>query len=290
MKSIAFNFFVLICFTLGLSGCSINRMAAKTTIGVMAPASEAFYEEEDLELAREGLPANLKMMEGLLKAAPDDERLLVLLAQGFCSYSFAFLEESTKPGDVERANKMYLRGYHYGLKALPASLNQYATGDLELFEKAVNQVNDVAPLFWTAYCFGNWVNLNKSDVKAVAELSRVELMMRKVLQLDPQFYNASAHTFYGVYYGSRPKMLGGNPEKAKEHFDQAIQFTQGKFLMPKLFKAQFYAVPIQDEALFEKLLKEVIEASDSIFPEQKMANLVAKKRALALMKEKKNLF
>ena len=268
----------------------MKRFAVKTTIQVMEPAAQAFYEEGDLEFAREAMPANLKMMEGLLKSVPDDEALLSLLAQGYCSYSFAFLEDSEKSGDLDRAKMMYKKGFQFGLRALPESVRAHAGGNLEKFENALNDIKDVAPLFWSAYCLGSWVNINKQDVDAVGELIRVELMMKRALALDEEFYHGSIHLFYGAYFGGRPKMLGGSAEKAKEHLDKAITLRQGRFLMPKLYYAQFYAVPTQNEELFERTLREVLEASPELMPEERLANQVAKRRAAKLLKQKKDLF
>ncbi|OFZ18163.1 MAG: hypothetical protein A2X94_03365 [Bdellovibrionales bacterium GWB1_55_8] len=273
-----------------LSGCSMNSIAVKSTIGVMGPAVQAFNEEGDFEFARDAMPANLKMMEGLQKSAPDDETLLTLLAQGYCSYAFAFLEDAGTPESLERAKQMYLKGYRYGMRALSDDVRKYASGDLELFEKSVAEVDEVGPLFWSAYCLGNWININKQDVSAVAELTRVEFMMKRSLSLDPGYYNGAAHLFYGAYYGGRPRMLGGNAEKAREHLEKSITQTGGRFLMPKLFLAQFYAVPTQDEELFEKTLREILDAPSDIMPSERLANQVAKRRAGKLLAQKKDLF
>ena len=286
MKSILFLLAVLSF----VSGCSVKRFAAETTVGVMGPAAQAFNEEGDLEFARAAMPANLKMMEGLLKSAPGDRDLLTLLARGYCSYAFAFIEESGKVPDLARAKRMYQRGYRYGLEALPEGVRANASGDLESFSRAVENTDDVAPLFWSAYCLGSFVNISKDDVAAVAELSRVEVMMKRILALDETFYHGSAHLFYGAYYGGRPKMLGGNQDKAREHLERAIKLTEGKFLMAKLYLAQFVAVPSQDEVLFESTLKEVIDATEDVMPDERLANLIVKQRAQALLNRKKDLF
>lgn len=285
-------FSVVAVAAVALSGCSMNRFAVNRAAGILGEAALTFNAEPDYELAKEAMPANLKMIEGLHRSSPENAEILTLLAQGYCSYSFAFLEDSGQVGDLERAKRLYQRGYRYGLAALPAEIRQLASGSLEEFGQSVARLGkgEVAPLFWSAYCLGNWVNLNKADVAAVAELARVEVMMRQVLALDEKFYNGSAHLFYGIYYGSRPKMLGGNPAKAKENFERVVSITDGKFLLAKVFMAQFYAVPTQDEALFDTLLKEVASAPSDLYPEESLANRVAVRRAAKLAASKKDLF
>lgn len=278
--------------TVLVSGCAINKFTANTTAGMLSAGAQAFNEESDLAFAKEAMPANIKMMEGLLKSSPKNQVILSMLAQSYCSYAFAFLEDSDKKDEVERAKAFYLRGYRYGLTSLPTQISEFATGDLEQFEKAVTKIDsdDIPNLFWTAYCLGSWVNISKTEVDAVAALSRTEIMMHQVLEHNPAFYHGGPQLFYGVFYGARPRMLGGNQAKAKEHIEKAIGLTNGKFLLAKLYLAQFYAVPTQDEGLFDKTLKEILDASEDLYPEERLANLVAKKRAAKLLNMKKELF
>ena len=275
-----------------LSGCALNKITADRTAAMLTEASAAFNEEADLTFAREAMPANIKMMEGLAKASPENTTLLTMLAQSYCSYAFAFLEDSDVSGDFDRARALYRRGYEFGLRSLPDSVRRYANGDLEQFEKAVSTIgaSESANMFWAAYCLGNWVNATKSDVAAVAELPRAEILMHQVLNKDPEFYYGSVHIFYGAYYGGRPKMLGGDPKQAREHLEKAIKLTGGKFLMPKYFMARFVAVPTQDEELFDRTLREIAETPASSFSAERLANEVAKKRALKLASNKKDLF
>lgn len=276
------------------SGCSIvNKMAATTTAGLLSDGAKTFNKESDLDLAREGLPGNLKMMEAMLEVIPNNEQLLFTLSQGYCSFAFSFLEDSEKTHEVDRAKALYLRGYAYGKRALPQDFQRALDdGNLELIEKKLASVSksELPQLFWGAYCLGNWVNLNKDDVNGVAELTKVELMMRRASELDPNYFYGGPNLFYGVYYGSRPKMLGGNPKLAKEYFEKAIAVTNGKFLMGKLFAAQFAAIPLQDEKLFDEYLKAVIDSPDDIFPDERFANLVAKRRAKKLLAQKASFF
>ncbi len=275
-----------------ISSCSLNRIAANTTAGVMVNASKTFNEESDLDWAEAAMPGNLKMIEGLLVSSPENTDLLGMLAQGYCSYGFAFLEDSEEPNKVERAKRFYQRGYHYGLRALPKSIQSTSASTLDSFENSLKDISksDVPNLFWSAYCLGNWVNLNKANVAGIAELSRSELMMRKVLELDESFYYGGAHLFYGVYYGGRPKILGGNTKRAKEHFDKASAFSSGKLLVTKLFTAQYFAVPTQDEELFGSLLKEILAAPDDIMPGEALATQLSKRKAAKLLKNQKDLF
>lgn len=275
------------------SGCSLNRLAADTTAGLMSEASRTFNEESDLQLARESIPPNLKLLEGLLRVTPGNRELLATLARGWCSYAFGFVEDSPAPGDRERAAALYLRGYGFGLRALPHELTgSIGRGDHGEIEAALAAVGKeyLAPLFWSAYCLGNWVNLNLAEVAGLAELSKAEALMRRAAEIDDSFYYGSPHIFYGFYYGARPRLLGGDPARAREHLLKSMAISDGRFLPARLFLAQVYAVATQNEKLFDDTLQEIIAAPGDLLPEERLANEIARQRAKQLLKRKGELF
>ena len=77
-------------------------------------------------------------------------------------------------------------------------------------------------------------------------------------------------------------MLGGDPEKARNHFEQGLKITGGKYLLVSFLYAKTYAVQNQDRDLFAAHLKKVLEASYDVLPEQRLANQIAKRKAAAL--------
>jgi hypothetical protein len=291
MKRVCTVVILFVCATVCGSGCALNKLIANRTADVLAAGSSAFNEEPDLDFARQALPGSLKMAEALLKSSPENPTILSMLAQGYCSYAFGFLEDGEQR-DVERAKAFYLRGYRYGLASLDRSVRDFAAKDLEGFERAVSRVqgDDIPRLFWAAYCLAGWVNLNKTEVSAIAELSRAEAMFRQVLARDEKFYHGGPHVFYGAFFGGRPRILGGDPAKAREHLERAVGISSGRFLIPKLYLAQFVAVPAQDEGLFERTLREILEAPVDLMPEERLANQIAKRKAEKLLAMKKDLF
>ena len=124
----------------------------------------------------------------------------------------------------------------------------------------------------------------------VIDLARVELMMRRVLELDETFYFGSAHLFYAVYYGDRSPAIGGDPEKAKESIDKVDKLNDGKFLMTKFYLARYYAYPKQDVKLYKQALQEVIDAPEDIYPGEEAATALAKSRAKRWLAQADMLF
>jgi tetratricopeptide (TPR) repeat protein len=132
--------------------------------------------------------------------------------------------------------------------------------------------------------------MNLHNPFAFADISRIEPALKKVLLLDPNFYYAGAHRGLGVFYGSRTKILGGNPEQAKANFEKSLSLTKRRFLINSFLYAKTYAVQSQDSDLFKKLLNEILEAPDDLFPEERLANAVAKLKAKALLESIDDLF
>ncbi len=259
----------------------VIRMASPLMLGQMA----SIHEESDLELADRAIPAGIKMMEGLLKSDPENTELLLPLAEGLCDYAFSFIEDE----NPERASKLYLRGRAYASRALtllggPTQLSELSQ---EQFKNTVASIPDNAmpSLYWTGRCWAGWLMLNLDDLEALVAISKLEITMDRVLNWDATYDFAGPHIFFGAFYGSRPKLLGGNPEKSKHHFDHAVQLTHGKFLMAQYLYARWYAVRIQDRELFESLLNTVIESPTSALPERRLANEVAREKAQALLED-----
>lgn len=264
-------------------GCSLNRMVVRSTQGILENSLRALYEEEDIPLAEIAAASDLKLLEGLIKADPENADLLVLAAQGFTGYALAFVEDS----DPERAKRFYHRGRDYGLRALQLR-GHFSTGTeqgIEGFQKSVQALTDkdLPALFWAANGWAGWIFLNLQSPRALADLPRVEIMMRKVLELDETYYYGGGHLFFGTYYAGRPRMLGGDPEKAQFHFEKNLEISGGRFLMSYVYYARFYAVQIQDRSLFERLLNTVLDTPGDVLPEQRLVNEVAKIKAKNLI-------
>ncbi len=280
----------LLFLGLMLAGCSPGRFAVQAALPLVGSQILAMQEERDPALAEKAIPGNLKMLEGLLKQDPDNTWILENLAEGFCGYAFSFLED-TEPG---RASSLYERGKDYALRATIIRTGREKWQDLSLDEwsLALNNV-EVAhqpALFWLGQCWGGWLMQNLDSVEAFADIPRLEGLMKKVHELDPAFHHAGPHLFLGAFYGGRSRMLGGNPEKSRHHFEKALDLTEKKFLLVRLLFAKTYAVQNQNRELFESQLQAVVNAPPDLFPEQRLANEVARKKAIQLLDQIDELF
>jgi hypothetical protein len=300
------GFILLFLIWLLSSACNTTRIAANHTTVLLIKSMPALDREGDLELAEQAILSNLKMLEGLLEVTPNNSDLLLLTSSSFTRYTFGFVEPRIEIADenyrydertalTRRAIDFYTRGKNYGLRALASSgtrLDQALEQNAGNLERELQRLDkkDVPALFWMAYAWGSLIFLQQNDPRQLAELPRVDMIMQRVLQLDQTYFFGGPHMFYGGYFGSRPKGLGGDPGKARSHLSKAIELTDGKFLMARLLLVKFYAVPAQDRHTFKTTLEEIIAAPGDLFPQQTLANNLAKRNAKRWLERIDELF
>ncbi len=270
----------------------------------MMSGAPVFEMEGDVEVADDASLALLKTMEVFQYDNPKNKDFNSLLARSYGTYCMGFLEYDIlryKNKDEELYNKylqriklFYSRGKEYGLNALKknGSFKRALTKDLGSFEKALKGMGRryVPRLFWTAMNWGNLINLSKTSPLAVAQFPKVEAIMQRVIQLDPNYYYAVPHVYFGVSYSTRTSLFGGNLGKSKAHFEKALAAYNRKFLMTHVYYAQFYAVRSGDKELYKSLLNEVLISDAKALPEARLANELAKIRAEWLLKHQKEVF
>ncbi len=281
---------VLVTSVVLCSSCSMGRMVADSTVLVLDGGLDAMNRETDLELARAAIPANLKLLEGLIIEAPGNLRLREYVAQGFYGYAFGFVEDE----DPERASELYRRCLEHalaGLRSVGLKVDANRVHQEEL-EKAVGQLGSkaVPSLFWGASCWAKWIDMNRDDLTRVAEMGRAAGLMSRVLDLDETYYYGGPHVFFGVYYGSRPPMLGGDYEKAAQHFEKAHTISGGRAFIVDVMYAQYLERQKQDKQAFHEKLSGVVHQSAAQTPDLALANKISQRKAKALLAKEEAWF
>jgi hypothetical protein len=283
--------------------CNMVKFTADTTADVLEVAAPGLNQESDPQFAREAAPGQLKTVEGFYLASPGNRKIIKVLAQGYCEYTFGFLEDdiqelemNNKPDEAapiaKRATGFYLRCMNYGLKLLGSSWDEALRGDLATFEKKVNGADgdDVEGMFFTALGLASAINLNRDNIDLVAYLPKARMMFERVVKLNEKFYNGGAHMALGMLLTSQGDAIGGNSVEGKKHFERAIEITGGKYLMPKVLYALSYGVVTSNQKFFHDTLVEVLNTSPAVWPEQRLANELAHIRARRYLKHEKEWF
>ena len=268
-----------------LTACATGKtMTVAATASLLEDVAKASNKQSDLMLIRRGMPSYLMLIDGMVEALPDNKRLLISAAQLYASYASTFIQDE----DQIYATALYARARDYALRALEQNgFKNPATRPFDDFEIGLYDLgkNDVPYIFWAASCWGSWISLNQGSMEAMAELPRVELLMKRVLELDEAFYYGGAHIFMGVLDASKPRVAGGNLDRARDHFLKAIELGDGKFLMARIYYADYYAKKAFDRELFISILEKVLDTPADITPELTLLNTVAHTKAKEMLNQ-----
>ncbi len=292
----------LLLGTLALSGCSLQRFAVNRIGDALAQGSSVYASDDDPELVAEAMPFGLKTIESLLAESPHHKGLLLAATSGFTEYAYAFVQtEADFAEDTDfaratalrqRAGRLYRRALNYGIRGLeqvrPGIVQALRTDPraaLAPFRKA-----DVPQLYWTAAAWGAAISLDKTNSELAADLPLVQELMHRALELDDGFGLGAIYDFYIVYEGGRPSSAGGSVERARESMAKALHFAAGRRASPLVSFAETVDVGIQDRAEFEKLLNQALEIDVNALPDQRLANLIAQRRARWLLARMDRLF
>jgi hypothetical protein len=288
MSGIASKFCAsIILFTLLiLSGC--GQLVSNAKQEFAEDLSATMLEQNDPETVKQAVPAYLILVSSMIKGDPDNVELLISGSKLYGAYASVFVEER------ERKMRLSALSLDYAEHAFciykPAACNFRELSYYE-FEQVLKQFNkeDVPVLFALGSAWAGWLQANSADWNAVAELPRIKAIIQRVLELDPLINNGDAYLYMAVMESFLPPAMGGKPELAKKNFEQAIKVSDGENLMAKLLYAEKYARLVFDQALHDRLLKEVIDAKLEN-NESTLINSIAQYKARILLDQSNEYF
>ena len=261
--------------------CGCASLMSSVTEGLADDLSAAILENPDVDIVREGAPAFLLLIDGLLRNSPDSLALLSGAASLNSAYAGAFVE------DGERARLMSAKAKRLAEKALclgvggGCDITAMPFPELERWAASLTK-RDVPLAYGMATAWAGWMQANSDDFNAIADLGKVKLIMQRIAELDEGYEYAGPHLYLGVFAALLPPALGGRPEVARAHFERAMALAENKHLLTLVIFAEQYARLMFDRALHDELLNEVL-AADPGAPDLTLMNAVAKRRARILL-------
>jgi len=269
----------LMCLML-LSGSGCMKMAIRMSPEFFENMSASIFEECDPDIAKKAIPANLKLLEGVLKNDPDNPKLLKQLSMGFCGYSMLFVESD----DKERASNLYYRATAYGLKAIGFKGNPETTSKDEL-AKLLNGLDkkSLNSLLWATVSWSSFINLNLHKPAAIAQLGLVQLCINKLTETNPDLFYGLPSLLKAVSLSARSPMLGGDYEKSKEYFDKALLSGKRNLFLSQYFYARYYCTGVQNKEMFISLLTEIIDKNREYPDNLCLLNMVIRIKAETLL-------
>lgn len=261
----------LVIFTPGLSGCFG---------GVTQNFSQALVDSDDPDTVRDALPAYLLMIDALLK---DSDSPDLFWSGAKLSGTYASQFSANNQQKVRLANK----AWQYAREAACLEDDDWcgvadkSQQELEALLADTDE-DDVPMLYNLGSSWATWLEANSADWNAVAQLGRINLIMHRVVELDEQHEQGSAHLYLGVLATLIPEALGGKPEEGRKHYERAIELSKGQNLMAKVLFAERYARLVFDRELHDQLLNEVL-AADSHVTGLTLSNTLAQAKAKTLL-------
>ena len=257
-----------------LAGCGVGRLPGAL--------SQALLDQPDPETVRDGAPAYLVLIDTLIAAEPEDALRLGAGAQLYAFYASNFVTE------VGRQQRLAGRARDYGRRALcsereeACDLSRRPYGELVAGLEEIKNADSVPQLYAMAIGWLAWIKANSDNWGAIADLPKVEAVLKRITVLDEGYHHGSAHDLLGVLLSLRPPALGGKPEEARHHFERALVLSGGRDLSVKVDFARCYARMIYDRELHDRLLREVL-AADPVVPELTLTNTLAQRQARELL-------
>ena len=305
---------VTVISTALLAGCSIGEnLAFKSTSKILTRAQPSLQMEADYEMARQAIPGALKTVEGFWVAGPPAdarERLERILTEGYCQYGTGFVEDDWEVAKFakdlpaieyhnNRSTNIFTRCLNFSLKLLGKRWQKEIFEAPEVVAKLLKDTGkgDRFELMFAGAALGGLVNHNLTRVEMISYLGTVQAIMERVAEIDAKegapknkAHAALPHLALGMIHSARGKAMGGDPEAAKAAFERALAITEGKFLLARTLMAYRVGLQTNDQKFFHEHLVKVLETPPSIWPEQRLANEIAHRKARRYLSHEKDIF
>ena len=284
------KFLAAVCLAVTLSACGKKQPgtyeipdATAGSAGVDTSAADALWEQR-ADVAN--LQAALQKYEEIWQADPTNRDAAIRLTRGWYFMGDAYESES------DAKIVAWETAVSWGKKCM--ALNGEFTALLENGNETeatavrVATVDDGPCIYWSATALGKWAGL-KGLGTLLKHKATVFAYISKVAELDSSYYYNATDRYWGAYYSALPSFAGQDLPKSKEHFDIAIAAAPQN-LSARVLMADYYAVRMQDRALFEQLLNEVLAADATVEPALEPENLAEQEKARRLLENADELF
>lgn len=298
---------------------TLQKWALRSSTPVFEKSADGFMQEGNWEFYKASAPSNIKFVELVWLQDKENYKLLSVLIRSYAGYAFGVhetiaLEDEMAGVEDSQAKKdailFYTRALDYGLLYLKhkgVEKNDLLSNDFDKLKQKLKvfDEDDAIALLYTAQAWGSLINLQKDNVALVSQIPNVKLLMDRVCWLKHNIDQNVCDMFYAQYESSRPKMLGGDPEKGEAMFLKSIA-KHPRNLLLRQFYIQYSLIPMMDSEKYQKqseIMKEEIAKWEDLnrdglesvstyknTPELNLFNTIAKKRFLTVEKYKTKIF
>ncbi len=287
-------------------GCSLTKLALRSQAPLFEEGGKSLNRERDWQWFKTASPGNIQFMETLYSQDRDNRGLQRALIRSYAGYAYLVSETEALSEQIDsleerpreaQALALYARALAHGRSYFQAkSITLQGTAEAELLQQLEQRSDqaDWGPLLFYAQALAASINLQKQDLALVAQLPRAKLLFDYVCHRQPDIEQGVCPLFYAQYEASRPRMLGGNPEKGRELFLQFIK-RHPDHLLARVSYLQFSVMPRLDEEEFNRESEELQRRLDAWKQVDKasdlnLLNATAEQRFSILKKSQKKIF
>lgn len=260
------------------SGCA--ALISNAASNLADNLSSAMLNQDDPEIVRAGSPSFMLLLDSFVEGSPDDPILLAAAANMYASYGAVFVD------DEARAVRLTARARNYanrGICVVYVASCDWRGMSYDEFVASLDGLDRKHADMVYAYGIATlaYLRARSSDWNTLAELPQAEALLKRYLVISGDAAKSSAHMYLGIILTLRPPALGGKPEEARIHFEQAIALSGGRDLSAKIEFAKGYAKLLYERELHDRLVSEVLDASP--YAERlTLTNVLAQEEALRL--------
>ena len=157
----------------------------------------AILNEDDPGTVRDGVPAYLLLIDGMINGNPDNAGALLAGAKLYGAYASGFVS------DPARAQRLAERAYDYAHRALCLREKHLCAALDKPYDAYVAELNrtdrgDVPVVYGFAAAWAGKIQVNSGDWNAIADLPKLQSTLERCTSLEPHYDNGGAYLYLGV--------------------------------------------------------------------------------------------
>ena len=157
---------------------------------------------------------------------------------------------------------------------------------VKLFKCLSNAPKSLLPgLYWWGKNLAHYLN-TRPVIERLNNRELLEVIMNRVLTLDPDFHYGGAYRFFGMLYSKIP---GLDIKQSYSYFEQAIK-SNPHYLANSVFLAEYYHQKAGNREQFNALLTSVLDINLTLHPEVMNDNWFYQQKAQILLNNESSLF
>ena len=255
--------------------------------------------ESDTVLVGEFFPTALKLYEIMQASNPKHQGLAVMTGSLNVMYANAFVQAPAERipdeqfdkryAEEKRAKLHYLRGRDYILDVFETRYPGFKAAMLSSDEAAIQASvaklteNDVDAAYWCAAGALGAFSLDPLDANLIGALAGPVAMLERAAALSPDYSGGAIWQVLTAFYAAAPADFGGNPERARACYDEAVRACGGKSAGVYITYAESFCIPSGDKAGFEDALSKALAINADDDPSSRLMTLISQEKARHLL-------